>query len=257
MIHRWRALIVDDEPLVRGRIRSLLQSAGDFEIAGECGDGRGALEAIEGDRVDLVLLDIQMPELDGFAALELVDPRRRPVVIFVTAYDEYALRAFEAHDIDYLLKPFDRHRFEQALDRARRVLSAEDRHQQDSQLKALLDGYHARKRYVTRFPVKQNGRILFLKAEEIDYVEAAGKYVCLHVRGESHVLRDKLSGVEARLDPERFVRIHRSTIVNVERIQELRPCFHGDYQVLLHDGTELMLSRGRREQLEKVLGPLP
>jgi two-component system LytT family response regulator len=257
MTHRWRALIVDDEPLVRGRVRVLLESAGDFEIAGECGDGRSALEAIERDRIDLVLLDIQMPELDGFAALELVDSRRRPVVIFVTAYDEYALRAFEAHAIDYLLKPFDRPRFEQALDRARRMLSADDRHQQDSQLKALLADYHARKRHITRFPIKENGRILFVKAEEIDYVEAAGNYVCLHVRGESYILRDKLGDVEARLDPERFVRIHRSTIVNVERIQELRPWFHGDYQVLLHDGTELMLSRGRREQLEKVLGPLP
>lgn len=252
----WRVLIADDEPLVRGRIKALLATHKDFSLAAECGDGASAVEACRNHSIDVALLDVQMPELDGFAVLEALG-EERPIVIFITAYDEHALRAFEAHAIDYLLKPFDPDRFTRAMHKAQRWLEGPSRATQDAQFTALLADLRKQQQITQRFAVKQNDRILFVKPDDIDWVEAAGNYVTLHVNGETHLLRETMTAMEDRLDARKFVRIHRSAIVNVERIRELRPWFHGDYQVLLTNGEELMLSRARREQLESRLGPLP
>ncbi|MBI4905787.1 MAG: response regulator transcription factor [Acidobacteria bacterium] len=252
----WRVLIADDEPLVRGRLKALLAQHPEFELAAECGDGAEALRRLEQGGIQLALLDVQMPELDGFAVLDALGPER-PVVIFVTAYDEHALRAFEAHAIDYLLKPFDADRFGMAIGKARHWLQGAPRHTLESALNGLLADLRKQQQLPQRFAIKRNDRILFVRPEEIDWVEASGNYVTLHVNQEAHLLRETLSSIEERLDPKRFVRIHRSTIVNIDRIRELRPWFHGDYQVLLNTGQELMLSRARRPQLELRLGPLP
>lgn len=249
-----RALIVDDEPLARERIRTLLKAEPDIEIAGECGDGRKAIAAIERQRPDLLFLDVQMPEPDAFGVLQAVSPERLPVVIFVTAYDRYALKAFEASALDYLLKPFDRERFTKALARARKEIERTRAGQMNKRLLALLELVPGAPKYAERLVVKSGGRISFLRADEIDWVEAQGNYLCLHGGRESHLLRETMNELEARLDPRKFVRIHRSTIVNLERIKELQPAFHGDYSVLLRSGARLTLSRTYRDRLQQRLG---
>ncbi len=276
-----RALIVDDEPLARERIRSLLQEESDIELSGECANGHSAVEAIRKEAPDLLFLDVQMPEVDGFGVLQAIGPERVPAVIFVTAYDEYALRAFDANALDYLLKPFDQERFRRSLDRARSHLQLDRASRVNDKLQALMSylnldasqlerlpqalspapaagskqgNGHAHPAQSDRLVVKSGGRVYFLKADEIDWVEAAGNYVRLHVSKDSHLMRETMNGIEARLDIKRFMRIHRSTIVNLERIKELQPWFHGDYVVLLRDGTRLTLSRGYRDKLQQVLG---
>lgn len=262
---RIRAIIIDDEPLARERIRTLLREESDIEIAAECGDGRKAVAAIRRHAPDLVFLDVQMPELDGFGVLEAVGAERVPVVIFVTAYDKYALRAFDVHALDYLLKPFDRDRFHRALGRARAQLRGQ-RDSADRRLLALLDEVRGAvapassrtssgaPRRLERLVVKSAGRVFFLRTEEIDWIESAGNYVKMHAGRDAHLVRETMSALEAQLDPAAFVRIHRSTIVNLARIRELQPMFHGDYTVLLRDGRELTLSRNYRDRLEKLLG---
>jgi two-component system LytT family response regulator len=249
-----RALIVDDEPLARTRLRALLDGEADVEVVGECGDGQAALAAVAELAPDLLFLDVQMPALDGFGLLEALGPGRLPAVVFVTAYDRYALRAFEVHALDYLLKPFDRDRFRKALDRARAQLAAAGRGAADPRLLALLEDTRGARRPLERLVVKSAGRVFFLRTEEIDWIEAAGNYVRLHAGADTHLLRDTMNGLEARLDPQRFLRVHRSTIVNVDRIQELQPWFHGDYLVILRDGTQLTLSRGYRPKVEEHFG---
>lgn len=253
---RLRTLVADDEPLVRDRICSLVDADPDLERIGSCGDGASTLERLMDGGIDLLLLDVQMPEMDGFSVLEALRPKPCPIVIFITAYDEYALRAFEQHAVDYLLKPFDRERFEKAIAHAKSILRA-SHPEAPSAIDELLADLRQKKRLASRFPVKQDGRILFLRPAEIDWIEATGNYVSLHTGGKAHLVREKISEMEDKLDPNQFVRIHRSAIVNVERIQELRPWFHGDYQVLLTNGTELTLSRGRRPALEQLMGRLP
>ncbi len=247
-----RALIVDDEPLGRQRIRSLLKEEADLEIVGECGNGRDAVAAIRDQQPDLVFLDVQMPGLDGFGVLEAVGPEQMPAVIFVTAHDNYALRAFEVHALDYLLKPFDRQRLRQALQRARQQITQRDK--TVGQYNALLEDVQSNRKILDRLVIKSSGRVFFLKTEEIDWIEAAGNYLRLHVGGEVHLLRETMTNLETRLNSGKFIRIHRSTIVNIERIKELRPMFHGDYLVLLHDKTELTLSRSYRPRLQEILG---
>jgi len=245
-----RTLIVDDEPLARDRIRALLESEPDFEVVAECASGADAVSAIMDLQPDLVFLDVQMPELSGFEVIEAVLPARLPIVIFVTAHDQYALKAFEVHALDYLLKPFDRERFRKALKRARlQLLLREESGELNKKLLAILESVNAERKYLERLVIKSSGRVIFLKVEEIDWIEAAGNYVRLHSGKDSHLLRETMGGLESRLAPERFVRIHRSTIVNIERIRELRPLFHGDYEVILSDNTELTLSRAFREKL--------
>ena len=249
-----RTLIVDDEPLGRERIRALLASDPDIEVTEECPDGRRAVAAIERSRPDLVFLDVQMPEMDGFAVLEAIAGDRMPVIIFVTAYDRYALQAFEVHALDYLLKSFDRERFAAALERAKEEIRRSKTGVLNEKLAGLLEDLQAKQKRLTRLVVKSGGRIVFLRVDEIDWVEAADNYARIHAGRESHLIRETLQSLEARLNPDKFLRIHRSTLVNLDRIRELQPLFHGDYLVKLTDGTELTLSRSYREKLLEPLG---
>ena len=251
---RIRALIVDDEPLARRRLRRMLARDAEVEIAGDCENGREAVARIRELRPDLVFLDVQMPEMDGFEVLEAVGAVAMPLVIFVTAFDQYALQAFEVCALDYLLKPFDRRRFEKALNRAKARLLSDRTSDVGQQALALLEELRARSSHLERLVVKSGGRAFFLKTEEIDWIEAEGKYVRLHVGKESHLLREAIGSIETQLDPKRFPRIHRSTIVNIERVRELQPWFHNEYRVILRDGTELMLSRSCRKRLGDLLG---
>jgi two-component system LytT family response regulator len=249
-----RTVIVDDEPLARTRIRSLLEREPDIVIVGECGDGRQAVNDLRQLEPDLVFLDVQMPALDGFGVLEALDNERLPAVIFVTAHDRYALRAFEVHALDYLLKPFDRERFQKALERVRNQLEHAETAASRQRLLALLEDVQAARKPLQRVVIKSEGRVFFVRVEDIDWIEAAGNYLRLHVGRETHLLRETMNGLEGRLDPAQFVRIHRSTMVQFDRIRELQPWFHGDYRVLLRDGTELTLSRGYRQKLQELLG---
>jgi two-component system LytT family response regulator len=249
-----RTLIVDDEPLGRERIRTLLGDDAEIEVVGECSDGKQAVAAIERIGPDLVYLDVQMPEMDGFAVLDSIASERMPAIIFVTAYDRYAVQAFEVHALDYLLKSFDRERFHAALRRAKEQIRGSREVLWNERLTGLLEDLQARQKHLTRLVIRSAGRIFFLRVEEIDWLEAADNYVRIHVGRESHLVRETLQSLEGRLDPSKFLRIHRSTLVNVDRILELQPLFHGDYVVKLLDGTELSLSRTYRERLAGSLG---
>ena len=244
-----RVLIVDDEPLACERIRTLLAAEPDVEIAAECRNGAEALRAIGKLTPDLVFLDIQMPELTGFEVLDRMNPAHVPVIIFVTAYDQYALKAFEVCALDYLLKPFDRDRFTRALTRARAELDRRKAGQVNEQVLKLISELQKSKTYVEKLIVRAGGRVFFLRIDEIDWIEAAGNYVRLHAGKEEHLYRETMTNLESQLNPERFARIHRSTIVNVERIKELQPWFRGDYQIVLRDNRKLVLSRSYRARL--------
>jgi two-component system, LytTR family, response regulator len=249
-----RALIVDDEALAREKIIALLAHDTEVEIIGECADGLTAVSVVESQKPDLLFLDVQMPELDGFGVVETIDAGQMPVVIFVTAYDQYCLRAFEVHALDYLLKPFDRERFEKALARAKHQIERERAGAINEHLFTLLADLKARPKQLQRLVIKSGGRVFFLRADEIDWIEAAANYVQLHVGKESHLLRETINSLAGKLDPEKFLRIHRSTIINLERVKELQPWFHGDYIVILQDGTQLTSSRSYRTQMHKLLG---
>jgi len=247
-----RTVIIDDERLARQRIRRMLSELPGFEVTGEFESSEQGLIFLEESQADLLFLDVQMPGMDGFALLESLSPDRTPMVIFVTAYDEYALRAFEVHAFDYLLKPFDQARFEKTIERARKQLGGEDRNSE--KLIHLLNEFRQRNQEPARFAIKTPGRLFFVRQEDIDWMEAADNYVNLHVGAETHLIRETMNALEQRLDSHRFLRIHRSTIVNADRIKELRPWFHGEYVVLLKDGTELTLSRTYREKILSLLG---
>lgn len=245
---------MDDEPLARERIRTLLGGESDIEVIGECSDGVEAVATIRDDQPDLVFLDVQMPELDGFGVLEAVGTDRMPAVVFVTAFDQFALRAFDSHAVDYLMKPFDRERFRRALARAREQVGVRGERDLDQRLRALLDELQPKRaEYVERLAVRASGRIVFLKVDEVDWIDAQGNYARLHVPGRTYLLRETMSALEDKLDPAQFVRIHRSTIVNIERIRELEPMFAGEYMVILQDGTKLPSSRTYRDKLHQVL----
>ena len=245
---------MDDEPLARRFIRRMLEREEGAEVVGECGDGRAAVAAVRELSPDLVLLDVQMPEMDGFAALEELGPEGRPLVVFTTAYEQYAIRAFEAHALDYLLKPFDEARFARSLAHARERLRGRGDEDGRRQVDALLEHVRRRPAHLERLMVRAGARIVFLKVDAIDWVEADDKYVHLHAGPVSHMVRQTISSMEEQLDPERFLRIHRSAIVNVARIKELRPLFSGEYGVILEGGTELTLSRNYRDRLFRLLG---
>ena len=252
-----QVLIVDDERLARQRLRQLLEDRAELEIIGECADGKEAVETIRKHRPDLVFLDVQMPELDGFGVLEALQGERLPAVVFVTAHDRFALKAFEVHAIDYLLKPFDRERFETALQRALERIKHHQTGQLSQHLTALLAEVKGEPKHLERLAVKSSGRVVFLKTDDIDWIEAADNYVSLHVGAETHLHRETMSSLAEQLSPKKFLRISRSTIVNVERIKELQPLFHGDYVVILRNGTKLNLSRNYREALHQLMGKLP
>ncbi|MBC7898263.1 MAG: response regulator transcription factor [Cytophagaceae bacterium] len=269
-----RVLIVDDEPIARRRLRRLLRLEDDVDVVGEVGSGREAIETIGRDRPDLVLLDVQMPDVDGFGVVEALGIEKMPPTIFVTAYNEYAVRAFDVHAIDYLLKPFDGERFKAAFQRARLHLEQVSSAEQGRRIKALLEqvlgeGAAAaagasqpqltahtgggqvppRHRFVDRLMVKHDGRVFFVKVTDVDWFEASGNYVRIHTGKVSHLIRETMQRVESQLDPSMFVRIHRAVIVNLDRIRELQPWFAGDYVVILRDGRQLKLSRTYREHL--------
>jgi two-component system, LytTR family, response regulator len=249
-----RTVIVDDEPLARRGIRAHLKDERDVEIIAECGNGREAVSVIEEQAPDLVFLDVQMPELDGFGVLEAISLEHLPSVIFVTAYDKYALRAFEVHALDYLLKPFDTERFTRAMERARTQIERRSISDLSQRLQSLLDDLKTNQKYAERLVIKSAGRIFFLGVEEIDWVEAADNYVRLHSGSNTHLLRETMNSLEHRLDPAQFLRIQRSTIINVRRIKELHPLFKGEYEIVLRDGTRLASGRGYRDRLQELFG---
>ncbi|MBI1808157.1 MAG: response regulator transcription factor [Ignavibacteria bacterium] len=248
-----RTLIVDDEPLAREGVRRLLASVANIEIIGECADGVQAFERILAAKPDLVFLDVQMPELDGFGVIRKIGPENMPMVIFVTAYDEFAIRAFDVHALDYLLKPIDPDRFALTLSRVRS--SAEDRRilAMNQKLVSLLEDVTSSSKYLDRISVKSGGKIVFVKTNEVEWIQAEGDYVSLHTQGKKHLVRGKIGQLQERLDPRQFARIHRSIIVNIDQIIELQPLFYGEYRVTLRNGTKLTLSRSYKEKLNSLL----
>lgn len=263
-----RALIVDDESLARDAVRVLLADDADVTIVAECRNGKEAVRAIREQAPDLIFLDVQMPDLDGFQVIERVGAGQMPVTVFITAYDEYALRAFAAHALDYLLKPFDHDRFYDALQRAKSHVLRQKFYEQSHRLLALLGDLHGaqeeqgeetkarafKSKFLERLVIKSAGRIFFLKVDEIDWIEAAGDYMSLHVGGKSHLLRETMNDLEAKLNPEKFLRIHRSSIVNIERVKDIQPLFKGEYVLTLKDGKQLKVSRSYRDRLQALLG---
>jgi two-component system LytT family response regulator len=248
----FRVLIVDDEPISRRRLRRLLALEPECELVSECENGREAVQALGREDIDILFLDVQMPEMDGFEVVHAIS-RAHPLIIFTSAYDEYALKAFDVHAFDYLLKPFDRRRFRESIERARRQLAQAKPAISDDRILTLFENLTGARNAPDRIAVRNNGRVIFLKLSEIDWIEAADNYVCLHTGRETHVLRETMSELEARLDPARFIRVHRSAIVNLDCIKELQPWFRGDYKVMLHNGTELTLTKNHREKLESRL----
>jgi len=254
---KTRVLIVDDEPLARERLRRLLESEPSVEVAGECGDGASAVATISATSPDLVFLDVQMPEFGGFEVLEKLSSDKLPAVIFVTAYDQFALKAFEVHAIDYLLKPINPDRLKQALQRALNQIQQQQATDLSRRLAALLAEVGGGARAPERLAVKSSGKVVFIKVEDIDWVEAADNYVNLHVGAESFLHRETMSALESLLPASKFMRISRSTIVNVDRIKELQPLFHGEYSVILRNGARLTLSRSYRDKLAQLMGKEP
>ena len=251
-----RCLLVDDEPLAREALRSCAALDPLLEVAGEAGDGDAAIAAIESLRPDLLFLDVRMPELDGFEILSLLAARgvTVPATIFVTAYDTYALRAFEARAFDYLLKPIREERFREAVAAVRERITADKGWRAASRLASLIGRSDAHGDYERRLPVKVNRRIELVSLDKVLWIESEGNYVRLHLADRSHLVRETMNGIAARLDPSRFFRIHRSAIVNVAFIKDLRPWFTGEYIVRLHNGKELTLTRTHRDSLHRLMG---
>jgi len=249
-----RAIIVDDEPLAREGIKTFLAEEPDVEVVGECADGASAVRAVEERRPDLLFLDVQMPRLNGFDVLEAIAPELVPLVIFTTAHDEHAIRAFEVNALDYLLKPFKQARFKAALQRAREQLAARSGGAADPRLASLLDGLRAPTRGVPRILVKSPDHILFLKAEEIDHIEAAGNYLVLHAGKDRHIVRETMAAMEAKLGPAGFMRISRSAMVNLNRIGQLEPLLApGEFCVILKSGARLNMTCSLSE-LQRRMG---
>jgi two-component system, LytTR family, response regulator len=248
-----RAVIADDEPLARERLRTLLAAEPDVTLVAECGDGVETSEALARHRPDLLFLDVQMPELDGFRMLESLPADSTPLIVFVTAYPQYAVRAFEAAAADYLLKPFDRERFSRTMERVRERLRGGP--QVRAELASLLDQLRARPAASRgHIPVRSGQRTVLVRIDDIDWIESSGNYVTLHVGDQEHLLRETLSELESQLSPRQFVRVHRTAIVNLDRIQSLTPTPHGDHRLTLRNGRELTLSRTYRARLEQLLG---
>lgn len=249
-MEQLRVIIADDERLSRRALRAQLEKRGDVVIVAECADGRTALAAIERDEPDLVFLDIQMPHLSGFEMLDQLDDADRPAVIFVTAHDEHAIRAFEVQAIDYLLKPFDEARLNAAIERA---LSRRREHALSTRMEQALGGVdpvpETSRRYARRLLIRHRGKACFIITSQVDWIEAVGNLVRVHVGQHAHLMRSAIGELERRLDPAQFMRIHRSTIINLDRIGHIEPYGGSDYQVVLRDGTKLRVSRSARDRL--------
>lgn len=249
------ALIVDDEPLARDYIRNLLKTDEEIKIIGEAANGRAAAEFISENKPDLIFLDIQMPEADGFSLLKTLGAENLPAIIFTTAFEEYAIRAFEFHALDYLLKPFDQERFQKAVGFAKQRLLDRNRQEQETlQINELLKNIEEKSKYLERLLIKQNGRIIFLRVCEIELLRADDKYIQLHCGKSIHLVRQTLGAMKTQLDPQSFVQIHRSVIVNIERIRELQTMFNGDHIVVMENGAKFSLSRNYKNQLFEQLG---
>jgi two-component system, LytTR family, response regulator len=268
-MNKIRTLIIDDEPLAREGIRLLLQRDPEIEITGECSDGKAALKAIKNNIVDLLFLDIQMPEMNGFEVLKNIRSDEFPAIIFVTAYDKYALEAFKYHALDYLLKPFNDEQFYKSLSNAKEYIHLKKYKQLSKSILTLIKDYDEHKNpvenkipvepegqkspYLNRIPISIAGHIHVIKVNEIDWIEAADYYAKLHVGNKTHLLRETMINLEVKLDPSKFIRIHRSTIVNIDRITELEPYFNGEYYVILNSGQKLKLSRSYKSKLKKSI----
>jgi len=250
-MRRFSAVIVDDEGPSRRRIRQLLSGEPDFQVIGESDNGRQAIDLLRRSPPDVLFLDVQMPELDGFGVLEAIGAKAIPAIVFVTAYDKYALQAFEVHALDYLLKPFDQDRFRETLERARARVTTAQAAELSEKLRAMMAALTPSPR--ERIVIKDSGRVTLLDTSTIDWIEAADNYACIHCGEARHVIRETMNALEKRLDRRMFVRIHRSYIVNIDRITEMQPWFRGDYLVFLRDGTRLKLSRSYRESLKAFL----
>lgn len=249
-----RTLIIDDEPVARERMRKLLTDEQDVEIIGECVDGAEAVAAINAESPDLVFLDIQMPYMDGFTALKAVEVTKMPVVVFVTAYDEFAIKAFEVNAIDYLLKPYDESRFRESLQRARRSIGERiGSGAVTKELRSLLEASPSKAVKSDRIAIRSSGQIRFLRASEIDWIDSQGNYARIHVGSETHMLKETLQNLEERLDASQFFRCHRSSIVNIDRIESLEKWFQGDYVITLHSGEKIPLSRRRYTELREIM----
>lgn len=246
-----RALVVDDEALARQSVCRFLKDHPDVQVVAECSDGRSAVEAIVREKPDLVFLDIQMPEIGGFEVVSRIGVAQMPAVVFVTAYDQYALRAFDANAIDYLLKPFGKARFDRALKRARERIRGTLNHEATQQVLQMMLAMRT-ETFSDRISVFENGRILFVKAQEIQWIEGAGNYARLHMAGHTHLIRETLTSLETKLNPKEFIRIHRSAIVNLQFVREVQPWFHGHHLVLLENGQKLRMSRYQREVGERL-----
>jgi two-component system LytT family response regulator len=249
-----RTLIADDEPLARRRLVRLLEHEPDAELVAACATGPEALEAVKAHEPDLIFLDVQMPGMDGFGVLESLGTQAPRAVVFVTAFDAYAIQAFEANALDYLLKPFDADRFHRAFERARDRLRRPEQAAAPEQLTALLENLTRQRTSAERLAIRADGRVYFVRVSDIDWIETASNYVRLHSGKSSHLLRESLASLETRLNPEQFLRIHRTTVVNIERLRELQPWFSGEYIAILHDGTRLKVSRGYRDRVARWLG---
>lgn len=253
-------MIVDDEPLARRGIRQNLRAFNEVEIIGECKNGREAVVAIESEKPDLVFLDVQMPLLDGFEVIETLSAENLPpAVVFVTAFDEHAIRAFEVNALDYLLKPVDPERFQKTLERVRGLIKNTQNGRLDEKLSALLRDFESLKtkdaprEYLRRVVIKEHERVFFLDVNEIDWISSEGNYIALHAKNKVFMLRETMDGIERKLDPAEFLRLRRSTIVRIEQIKELQPLFNGEYVVLMKDGTKLSSSRRYRQNLDALL----
>jgi len=250
-----RVAIADDEPLARERLTSMLAGRERYAVVAECNDGAEALAALTDQDIDLLFLDVQMPGLDGFQTLESLGDAPLPMIVFVTAFNDYALRAFDVSALDYLLKPFDRDRFEKTLTRVEERIVARLQSGMSAELREFIARLStgAAPSHVSRFPVRANGEIYFVRTEDVDWIDAEGNYVALHAAGRRHLVRDTIKSLEGRLDPEKFVRVHRSAIINVDRLRKLQPYFHGEYVITLQDGTTLTSSRTYSDRLRALL----
>ena len=251
-----RALIVDDEPLARDRIREMLKEHPEVEVMGEARNGQEVVDFVTNHNPDLVFLDVQMPDLDGFSVLQNLNAERIPLIIFVTAYDQHALRAFDVHAVDYLTKPFDRQRFAEAIDQAK-VFMKGAKEPDTARILSMLQELRTGARYLERFAIRNAETVFFVRAEDVDAIEAQGNYVRLNLAGASHLVRDTLNNIEAQINPRMFVRIHRQTIVNIDRVKEVQTWARGEYRVVLSTGAYYTLSRSYRQHFEKFikLGP--
>ena len=247
-----RALLVDDEPLARERLRAFISREPDIAVIGECQNGDEALAAVHAHRPDVLFLDVQMPGMNGFEVLRRLDGNAPQAVIFTTAHDQYAVKAFEVHAVDYLLKPFDRERLRTALERTRARFASQRPDDLKAKLAAMLEDMRSGAREPERIPVKTNGKVSFVRIPDIDWIGSADNYVELHVGTHSHLIRETMSSISTRLPQEQFVRISRTTIVNLSRVKELQPLFHGEYSVTLSTGHRLTLSRSYRDQLPRL-----